>query len=65
MQKKTLLKHFKETLKGTLMQIWKSKEIFVFTWKNMLKVLHYNNIYCLTYAHLRYMKYLFTNIQKQ
>ena len=27
-------------LKGTLMQIWKSDNIFVFAQKNMLKILH-------------------------
>ena len=32
---------------------------------NMQKVSHYNIIYFLSYAHPRYMKYLFTNMQKQ
>ena len=32
--------------------------------KSIPKVSHYN-IYFFTYAHPRYMKYLFTNIQKQ
>ena len=32
---------------------------------NVPKVLHRNSIYFLRYTHPRYMKYMFTNIQKQ
>ena len=52
-------------IKGTLMQIWKSSNIPVFIWKNMLKISHLNNFYFLRYVHVRYVKSLFTNIQKQ
>ena len=52
-------------LEGTLMQIWKSTNIFVFTKKNMSKISHCTIIYFLSYAHPRYMKCLFTNMQKQ
>ena len=31
----------------------------------MPKVSHFNSIYFLSYAHRKYMKCLFTNIQKQ
>ena len=31
----------------------------------MPKVSHYNTLYFLRYPHPRYIKYLFTNIQKQ
>ena len=31
----------------------------------MLKISHYNTFYFLRYAHVRYVKSLFTNIQKQ
>ena len=51
--------------KGTLMQIWKSNTS-VFIWKkNMLKISHLNTFYFLRYAHVRYVKSLFTNIPKQ
>ena len=46
---------------GTLMQIWKSANIFVFIWKYVEDF----TIYFLRYAHERYVKNLFTNIQKQ
>ena len=53
-------------IKGTLMQILKFTNIFVFLLKNNMKeVSHYNAAYFLTYTHLRCMKCLFTNIQKQ
>ena len=29
-----------QSFKGTLMQIWKSANVSVFMWKNMLKVSH-------------------------
>ena len=32
---------------------------------NMLKISHYNTFYFLRYVHVRYVKRLFTNIQKQ
>ena len=32
---------------------------------NMLKIAHLNTFYFLRYAHVRYVKRLFTNIQKQ
>ena len=32
---------------------------------NMLKILHYNTFYFLRHAYVRYVKSLFTNIQKQ
>ena len=55
----------KMVLKGTLMQIWKSTNISVFIWKkNMLKISHLNIFYFLRYAHVRYVKSLFTNIPK-
>ena len=44
--------------KDTLMQIWKSANIFAFVWK-------YFTFYLLRYAHVKYVKCLFTNIQKQ
>ena len=31
----------------------------------MPKISHYNTFYFLRYSHVRYVKYLFTNIQKQ
>ena len=39
--------------------------IFLHIKNNMLKVSHYNSICFLSSAHPRYIKYLFTNIQKQ
>ena len=62
------------------MQIWKSANKFVFILKyvedftlkhlllfenNMLKIEHQNTFYFLSYAHEKYVKSLFTNIQKQ
>ena len=52
-------------IKGTLMQIWKSSNIPVFIWKNMLKISHLNNFYFLRYVHVRYVNSLFTYILKQ
>ena len=52
-------------IKGTLMQIWKSCNIPVFIWKNMLKISHLNNFYFLRYVHVRYVNSLFTYILKQ
>ena len=52
--------------KDTLMQIWKPIYISLSSHENnMPNILHYNNIYFLSYTHPRYMKCLFTNIQKQ
>ena len=50
------------------MQIWKSVNIFVslsLYGNDLLKILHENTFYFLRYAHMRYVKSLFTNIQKQ
>ena len=48
---------------GTLMQIWKSTDIFV---KDIMpKVSNYNSIFFFSYARPRYIKCLFINIQKQ
>ena len=52
-------------LKGTLKQIWKSADIFVFIWKLYAEDFTLNTFYFLRYAHVRYVKSLFTNIQKQ
>ena len=53
-----------DVFKGTLMQIWKSVNIFVFIWKQYVKNFTLNTFYFLRYAHVRYVKSLFTNIQK-
>ena len=45
-------------LKSTLMQIWKSANILVFLLKEYVEDI-------LTYALVRYVKSLFTNIQRQ
>ena len=52
-------------LKGTLMEIWKPVDIFLFTWKNIRKIWHDNTFCFLRYVHVRYVKWSFTNIQKQ
>ena len=52
-------------LKSTLMQIWKSINILSSHKNIMLNVSHYNKVYFLRYTRPRYMKSLFTNIQKQ
>ena len=51
-------------LKGTLMQIWQSAILSSSYESNMLKISHWNTLYFLRYEHMRYVKSLFTNIQK-
>ena len=51
--------------KGKLMKIWKSTSIPVFIWKKLLKISYLDTFYFLRYAHVRHVKSLFTNIQKQ
>ena len=47
--------------KGALMQIW-NLSIFLPSYQNsMSKISYYNTFYFLRYAHVRYMKSLFTN----
>ena len=48
-----------------LVQHWKSANFFVFTWNYMSKISHQNTFYVLRYAHVGYLKSLFTYIQKQ
>ena len=55
----------KDKIKGILIQIWQSANNFVFIWNNMLKISHWNAFLFWRYAHVRYVKILFTNIQKQ
>ena len=52
------------SLKDRLMQIWKSISLSSHK-NNTPKVSNHSNIYFLSYAHPRYMKCLFTNMQKQ
>ena len=53
-------------LKGTLMQIWKSAYIFVLHMSmNLPKISHYKTLFFVRYVYVRYVKCLFTNIQKQ
>ena len=52
-------------IKGTLMQIWKSAKIPSSYENSMLKISHWSAFYFLRYAHFRYVKRLFTNIQEQ
>ena len=52
-------------IKGALMQIWKSANIFVYMWKQYVEDFTLNHLFFLRYAHVRYVKSLFTNIQKQ
>ena len=47
------------------MQIWKSTNTSSTYENNMLKILHQNTFYFLRYTYVRYVKSLFTNIQKQ
>ena len=47
------------------MQIWKSTDILSSHKNNMPQISHYKSIYFLSYAHQRYMKCLFTNMQGQ
>ena len=48
------------------MQIRKSANILSPSQENnMLQISHQNTFYFLRYAHVRYVKSLFTNIQKQ
>ena len=60
----------KSVFKVTLMQTWKfqymlsSKYLSSFE-NNMLKISHWNSFYFLRYAHVSYVKSLFTNIPKQ
>ena len=54
-----------EIVKGMQMQIW-NLLISSSSHKNkMPKVLHYNTVCFVRYTHPRYMKRLFTNIQKK
>ena len=53
-------------IKDTLMQIWKSSSTFGFTIKTIYRRFHIKTpFYILRKAHVRYVKSLFTNIQKQ
>ena len=47
------------------MQIWKSPNIFVFILKYYVEDFTLNTFYFLRYVHMRYVKILFTSIQKQ
>ena len=47
------------------MQIWKSANIFAAHKNNMSKISYLNIFYILRYAHVRYVKSLFTNIKKK
>ena len=50
---------------GTLMQIWKPANIFVFICKKYVEDFTLNTFYYLRNARVKYVKSLFTNIQKQ
>ena len=63
-REKEIEKEFKNLLKGTLMQIWKSIHLSSYK-KSLLQISHYNTFHFLKYACFRYAKCLFTNIQKQ
>ena len=62
MSQKKILQVF---LKGVLMQIWNVPISSSLYENNMLKISHLKIFYFLSYAHVRYMKSLITNIQKQ
>ena len=47
------------------MQIWKFANIFVFIWKYYVEDFTLKHLILFEYAHVRYVKSLFTNIQKQ
>ena len=47
------------------MQIWKSALSSFLHEHNMPKNSHHSTFHVLRYAHVRYVKYLFMNIQKQ
>ena len=47
------------------MQIWNAADMETSYGNNILKILHKNTFYFLTYIHVSYVKSVFTNIQKQ
>ena len=51
-----IVKFYMLKFKGTIMQIWKSANIFI-CWRFYIKT-----FYILRHAHIRYVKSLFTNI---
>ena len=50
-----------QLIKGTLMQIWKSANIFVFPWKQYVEDLTLKHFLRLRYAQVSYVKSLFIN----